>query len=83
MVGKGELFMERYKNLGGTSGVAEYEIKNNSIIVKFNTGIEYVYSYRSAGNAIIEKMKLLASAGKGLNNYINKYVPKGYESKQG
>jgi hypothetical protein len=82
LVGKGELIMERYKNLGGNSGVAEYEIKNNSIIVKFNTGIEYVYSYTSAGNANIEKMKLLASAGKGLNSYINKYVPKGYEAKR-
>jgi len=73
--------MERYKNLGGDSGVSAYEIGAESITVQFSTGAVYLYTYRSAGSANIEKMKLLAAAGKGLNSYIKKYVNKGYESK--
>ena len=73
--------MERYKNLGGDSGVSAYEIGAESITVQFNTGAVYHYTYRSAGSANIEKMKLLAVAGKGLNSFITRNVKKGYESK--
>lgn len=73
--------MERYKNLGGDSGVSAYEIGAESITVQFNTGAVYLYTYRSAGSANIEKMKLLAVAGKGLNSFIMRNVKKGYESK--
>jgi hypothetical protein len=73
--------MEGYKNLGGDSGVSAYEIGDDSITVQFSTGEVYLYTYRSAGSAHIEKMKSLAVAGEGLNTYINKYVRKGYESK--
>ncbi len=73
--------MERYKNLGKNSGVAAYEIGDDSITVQFSTGAVYIYTYRSAGNTNIEKMKLLAFAGKGLNSFINTKVRKGYESK--
>lgn len=72
--------MERYKNLGGDSGVSGYKIGDDSITVQFSTGKVYLYTYRSAGSAHIEKMKSLAVAGKGLNSYISKYVKKGYES---
>jgi len=73
--------MERYKNLGGDSGVSAYEIGDDSITVQFSTGAVYLYTYRSAGSANIEEMKLLAAAGEGLNSYIKRYVNKGYESK--
>lgn len=70
--------MERYKNLGGDSGVALYEIGPESIIVQFTTGATYLYNYRSAGQHHIEQMKALAIAGHGLNSYIKKYVNRGY-----
>jgi hypothetical protein len=64
--------MEIYKNFGGDSRVASFKIGGDSIAVQFNTGKVYLYTYRSAGNAHIEKMKSLARAGEGLNSYINK-----------
>lgn len=73
--------MERYKNLGGNSGVSAYKIGAKSITVQFSTGAVYLYTYRSAGSTNIEKMKLLAAAGEGLNSYIKRYVNEGYESK--
>ena len=73
--------MERYKNLGGNSGVSAYEIGTESITVQFSTGAVYLYTYKSAGSSNIEKMKSLAVAGKELNSYINRYVKKDYESK--
>lgn len=73
--------MERYKNLGGDSGVSAYEIGDDSIIVQFSNGTVCLYTYRSAGSANIEKIKLLATAGERLNSYIKRYVNKGYESK--
>lgn len=73
--------MERYKNLGGDSGVAFYEIGHDSITVQFTTGATYLYDYRSAGEQHIEQMKSLAIAGHGLNSYIKIYVNRGYASK--
>jgi hypothetical protein len=73
--------MERYKNLGGDSGVAYYEVGSESITVQFTTGATYLYDYQSAGRDHIEKMKSLAIAGYGLNIYIKKYVNRGYAGK--
>lgn len=73
--------MEQYKNLGGGSGVSAYEIGAESITVQFSPDAVYLYTYRSAGSANIEKMKLLAAVGEGLHSYIKRYVNKGYESK--
>ena len=41
--------MERYKNLSGDSGVVAYQIKPDSIDVKFEDGWIYLYTYKSAG----------------------------------
>jgi len=73
--------MERYKNLGGDSGVSAYEIGVESITVQFSDGSLYLYTYKSAGRNNIEKMKSLALAGEGLNSYIMKNVKNSYESK--
>jgi hypothetical protein len=67
--------MERYRNSGGDSGVHSYEIGADYIKVKFwGTSKTYRYSYNRAGSDHVEKMKLLARSGSGLNAYINKYV---------
>ena len=73
--------MERYKNLGGQSGVDSYEIAPDSITVKFKDGAVYLYTNASAGVQNIEKMKALAVAGRGLNSFINTTVRKSYASK--
>lgn len=64
--------MERYKSLGGNSGVSAYEIGTESITVQFGSGAVYLYTYQSAGSSNIEKMKSLAVAGEGLNSFINR-----------
>jgi DNA polymerase II small subunit/DNA polymerase delta subunit B len=73
--------MERYRNLGGNSGVIGYEISPTSIIVQFQDGSKYLYNYTNPGVASVEKMKTLAYAGQGLNSYISTVVKKNYASK--
>lgn len=73
--------MQNYKNLGGDSNVAAYEIGATFIRVKFHNGPIYLYTHNSAGVLNIEQMKKCALYGQGLNSYINKYVRKGYASK--
>lgn len=73
--------MERYLNRGGNSGVSAYEIGDDSVTVRFLDGWCYLYTFSSAGERNIEKMKSLAVAGKGLNSYINRNVRKLYERK--
>ena len=71
-----------YKNLGGNSGVFAYECGDEYIRVKFSDGAVYLYTYESAGSSNIEKMKLLAEAGHGLNSFINRIVRKKYARKE-
>ena len=73
--------MEIYKNLGGTSGIASFELGSNSIAVKFKDGVTYNYTYNSAGKSNVEEMKVLARQGSSLNAFIKKYVSKLYEVK--
>jgi hypothetical protein len=73
--------MERYKNLGGDSGVSAFEIGDGSITVLFNDGSEYLYTNQSAGSSNIAEMQQLAKAGQGLNSFINRVVRKGYARK--
>ena len=74
--------MERYRNLGGDSGVAAYEIGQNFIRVQFNDGSIYLYTYTSTGSHSIEQMKQLAAGGQGLNAFINTNVRKAYARKE-
>jgi len=67
--------MTVYSNKGGESGVSKYEIKENS------TGVQYLYTYESAGVENIEAMKELAILGEGLNSFINKYVRRDFQLK--
>lgn len=62
--------MDFYKNLNGTSVISRYQIASTSVLVEFKGGKVYEYSYESAGSANIEKMKILALAGSGLNSFI-------------
>lgn len=73
--------MVRYKNIGGNSGVAAYEIGQGSITVHFNDGAAYLYNNQSAGIANIAEMQRLAAAGQGLNSFIGRVVRKSYAQK--
>lgn len=74
--------MERYKNLGGDSGISAYENGSDFIRVQFNDGAIYLYTYASAGSDNIERMKHLANQGQGLNTFINTTVRKSYARKE-
>jgi hypothetical protein len=73
--------MERYRNIGGDSGVYAFEIGIDSIKVQFSDGSIYLYDYSSAGSHNVEKMKTLARRGDGLNTFINTTVRKAYAAK--
>lgn len=76
--------MPLYKNLDGNSGIVSYEYDATSIEVVFGRGREtaYLYTYASAGSNTIEQMKQLADSGRGLNEYINRFVKDKYASKK-
>lgn len=73
--------MEKYRNLGGDSGVSAYEIGSDYIVVQFSgTAKPYRYSYGGgAGQKHVETLKRLARSGSGLNGYINQYVKNMYD----
>lgn len=59
---------------GKESGVSGYEIYAEGILVQFNA-VNYMYTYASAGHAVIEEMKVLALNQKGLSTYISRNNP--------
>ena len=73
--------MIRYRNLGGNSNVFAYKIDPTQITVSFYGGLNYVYTYSSAGITKTEKMKQLAIQGKGLNGFIKTYANNSYAYK--
>lgn len=77
--------MQRYKNLGGRSGVVGYEIGDNYIVVQFIRGKDtfYNYTYASAGQTAIETMKRLAEQGSGLGSYISSKATQPQYDKKG
>ncbi len=73
--------MNRYENLGGNSGVAAYEIAEDSITVQFNDGTLYLYNNSKPGRIYVDKMKQLALNGSGLNSLISSEIRKNYYRK--
>ncbi len=73
--------MEYYANYSGNSGVETYETGTNFIIVGFNSGSFYEYTYASAGAGNVETMKSLAVSGSGLCSFIQRNVKRGYSRK--
>jgi hypothetical protein len=74
--------MQIYSDVNGDSGVGAYETGADYIHVQFKkTGQTYSYTYASAGEHIVEQMKLLAAAGDGLNSFIMRNAKNSFESK--
>ncbi len=71
----------KYKNLGGKSTVARYEILKDIVTIRFTNDSVYNYSNQSAGVTNIAKMKTLAVAGKGLGTFIDAGVKELYMRK--
>ena len=73
--------MERYRNLGGDSGVIAFELGAGFIVVQFEDGWKYEYTNQSAGANAVATMHRLAAAGEGLNSFISTTVRKGFSRK--
>lgn len=75
--------MTPYRNLGGNSNVVSYEVTEDSILVVFKSGTyrNYLYDANRPGKMVVERMKALASQGRGLNSYISSVVKEGYARK--
>lgn len=66
--------MQPYLHRGGDTGVTDYEIGVEYILVRFRGGKTYRYSYAGAGRHHVERMKDYARSGKGLSTYISQHV---------
>jgi hypothetical protein len=73
--------MTVYRNEGGKSGVAGYELGEDSITILFTSGTRYHYTVESCGRESIDAMKKLAEAGRGLNSFIGRQVRDKYASR--
>ena len=75
--------MTPYKNLNGDSNIDAYEITDDSITVRFNSGNirNYLYTNRKPGEITVKRMKTLAVQGHGLNSYISTSVKSNFERK--
>ncbi|CAH2797256.1 MAG: hypothetical protein CPDRYMAC_4620 [uncultured Paraburkholderia sp.] len=63
--------MERYRNLNGHSGVAAYEIGDDFMRVRFNSGTVYLYTMESVGAQHLTALKQRTWRGQGLSAYIS------------
>ena len=73
--------MQRYRNIGGDSGVAAYELGPGSITVRFENDGTYLYDGSRPGASHVAEMRRLAQAGRGLATYINQFVRDNYADK--
>lgn len=73
--------MQPYQNRAGTSGISAYEIAAEAVTIQYSDGDVYEYTYASAGQENVERMKELARAGQGLNTFINANVRKRFARK--
>ena len=72
----------RYRSDGRDSGVVNYEIVGDAIILEFAGGeYRYVYNQVSPGAEHVEAMKRLAAKGRGLSTYVSRTVREHYAKK--
>jgi uncharacterized protein YigE (DUF2233 family) len=72
--------MTPYRDLSGTSGIAAFAIKPESIHVRFKHSDtpNYLYDFATTGKQHVEAMQALALAGHGLSTYIARHVQDRY-----
>ncbi|MCX7513189.1 hypothetical protein [Frateuria sp. STR12] len=74
--------MQRYGNLEGDSGIAEYEFAPGRILIRF-VGKPTIYEYDGMhpGARQVREMKARAKEGRGLATYISQRVGTNYAHK--
>lgn len=71
-----------YADVDGDSGVSMYQSGPGYLWVQFDDGSQYLYTEASAGATDVARMQQLATAGDGLNAYINAYARYDYAAKR-
>lgn len=65
--------MQRYRNLNGKSGIVAFEIGDDCVKIVFRDNSKvYLYSTRKIPAEKIERMKQLATSGRGLTTFISR-----------
>ncbi len=68
--------MKKYTSTSGKqSGVIEYQIGKDYILIRFINDNLYKYTHESAGYNTVELMKNMARAKFGLNTFISRNKP--------
>ena len=81
-MGPHEVDMHFVEKHTGTTGVADFEIGDRSITVRFaEGGGTYLYDQTKPGKVHVAQMISLARAGAGLATYINQQVRGNYARK--
>ncbi len=73
--------MTPYRDWDRDYGIRAYDIGSTHVDVAFKDGAVYRYTSLSAGQANIDRMIVLARAGDGLNQFINRAVKKRYSER--
>ena len=73
--------MTSYRDWDQDSGIRAYELGSSYMDVAFKVGAIYGYTSVSAGQANIDRMIVLARAGDGLNQFMNRAVKKRYSER--
>jgi hypothetical protein len=66
--------MRVYRSIDGTPGVTAYQFGHESILVAFQNGRRFLYTYDLVGPSTVEVMKHLAVKGQGLTAFIDKHL---------
>ena len=61
-----------YRSTDPSSGIDAYQTGTDYVKLRLKDGRIYKFSYRSAGRERVEKMKLLAQNGSGLDDYYER-----------
>ena len=73
--------MPEYANLTAKSGVRWYDESADAITVTFDDGRVYRYDASNPGLAVVDRMRVLAASGRGLNGYISRTVRDRYAAR--
>ena len=73
--------MTPYRDCERDSGIRSYEIGSFHMDVAFKDGAVYRYTALSAGRANLDRMIVLARAGDGLHEFINRAVKTRYSER--
>lgn len=73
--------MTPYRDWDHDSGIRAYDIGSSHMDVQFKDGSVYRYTSLSAGRANLDRMVVLARAGDGLNQFINRAVKNRYSAR--